>query len=127
MRRTLALAIGFVLAFGTMTTACGDDEPRLVATPVTTVPGPYDYDYLIPKGTADLIALGEDPGIMPTSLDVRVGETIRIVNDDIVGHTVGTFYVLPGTTLAHRFAEPGVYEGECTTNPADAFILTIRR
>ncbi|MEY4231789.1 MAG: hypothetical protein RLZZ362_2638 [Actinomycetota bacterium] len=126
MRRSLVLAAGLALSLTTTVAACSEDSSRLTATPVTTVPGPYDYDYLIPEGTAALIARGKDPGIMPTSLDVRVGETIRIVNDDTVGHTVGTFYVLAGTTLAHRFARAGVFEGECSTNPADTFILTVR-
>lgn len=126
MRRSLVLAAGLALSLATTVAACSEDSSRLTATPVTTVPGPYDYDYLIPEGTADLIAMGEDPGIMPNSLDVKVGETIRIVNDDTVGHTVGTFYVLAGTTLAHRFERAGVFEGECSTNPADTFILTVR-
>ncbi|MEX0846414.1 MAG: hypothetical protein WD023_01450 [Ilumatobacteraceae bacterium] len=124
MKRALALAALLVVA--PPLASCGSDQSMKEAVPVTTVPGPYDYDYVIPSGTSAQIARGEDPGIMPSSLDVRVGETIRIVNDDVVGHSVGTFYVIAGTTLVHRFATAGVFEGECSTSPTDTFILTVR-
>jgi len=105
--------------------ACGGQAAQLEATPVTTVPGPYTFDYTIPYGTASQIAMGRDPKIMPTSITANVGDTIRIVNDDRKSHTVGTFYVLAGTTLTYRFTTPGVFEGVCSTNPSDTFILTV--
>lgn len=97
----------------------------LEATPVTTIPGPYTFDYTIPAGTASKIAVGIDPRVMPTELTARVGDTIRIVNDDTSSHTVGTFYVLAGTTLTYRFTAAGVFEGVCSTTPTDTFILTV--
>ncbi|MEN9507417.1 MAG: hypothetical protein RI958_3343 [Actinomycetota bacterium] len=125
MSRMRRVMVAMVLVAGSVT-ACGGAKGSQDATPMTTIPGPYDYDYLIPNGTAAQIALGNDPGIMPTELDVRVGETIRIVNDDVVSHTVGTFYVLAGTSLVYRFPKEGRYEGECSTNPDDVFVLTVR-
>ncbi len=125
MRHLLKVALVAMLA-GPALLGCGGGEGAQVATPMTTIPGPYDYDYVIPNGTAAQIALGRDPGIMPNELDVRVGETIRIVNDDVVSHTVGTFYVLAGTSLVYRFPKEGRYEGECSTNPDDLFVLTVR-
>lgn len=125
MRRHVGLVLVAALAAGPLV-ACGGSDGRQAATPMTTIPGPYDYEFVIPPGTAAKIALGEDPKIMPNELDVRVGETIRIVNDDVVSHTVGTFYVLAGTSLVYRFPKEGRYEGECSTNPDDIFVLTVR-
>lgn len=125
MSRARRAMAAMVLVAGSVAACGGGDGPH-EATPMTTIPGPYDYDYVIPNGTAAQIALGNDPGIMPTELDVRVGETIRIVNDDVVSHTVGTFYVLAGTSLVYRFPKEGRYEGECSTNPDDVFVLTVR-
>ncbi len=105
--------------------ACGTEAERLVATPVTAVPGPYTFDYTIPDGTASRIAIGEDPEIMPNAITATVGDTIRIVNQDRKSHTVGTFYVLAGTTLTYRFTTAGVFEGVCSTNADDTFILTV--
>lgn len=125
MRRFSSVALA-VMLLGAPLAACGGNDGSQGATPITTIPGPYDYDFLIPNGTAAQIALGNDPGIMPSELDVRVGETIRIVNEDVVSHTVGTFYVLAGTSLVYRFPKEGRYEGECSTNPDDLFVLTVR-
>jgi plastocyanin len=123
-RRAVAgLALLGVLAL--VPAACGGQAAKLEATPVTTVPGPYTFDYTIPEGTASKIAMGRDPKVMPTSITANVGDTIRIVNDDRKSHTVGTFYVLAGTTLTYRFTTPGVFEGVCSTNPSDTFILTV--
>lgn len=118
------VALGLLVPLG-----CGGSDssgPRLEATPVTTVPGPYDFEYVIPAGTAYEISLGNDPKIMPDSLDVRVGQTIRIENQDSKSHTIGTFYVLAGQTLTYRFSAAGVYEGICSTTPSKTFILTVR-
>jgi len=115
----LAGVVGFVPA------ACGTDAERLEATPVTTVPGPYTFDYTIPAGTASKIAIGQDPEIMPNAITANVGDTIRIVNEDRKSHTVGTFYVLAGTTLTYRFTTAGVFEGVCSTNADDTFVLTV--
>ncbi len=41
-----------------------------------------DYDYVIPAGTQDRKLGGETVEIMPPTLDVEVGESIRIRNDD---------------------------------------------
>lgn len=124
-RRMLLVAAGVLAA--TVPVACSDDaSTRLEPVPVTAIPGPYDYDFTIPAGTGVLIDSGARPAVFPTELDVRVGETIRIVNDDDRGHTMGTFYVLPNSTLTYRFAAEGVFEGDCTINPAEGFVLTVR-
>lgn len=124
LRRLGAVAV--LAAFAWAPAACssggGDD---LTASPVTTIGGPYTFDYLIPEGTASKIAIGQDPKIMPTEITARVGDTIRIVNEDRKSHTIGTFYVLAGTTLTYRFTTVGVFEGVCSTTPTDTFILTV--
>jgi hypothetical protein len=117
------VALGLLVPLG-----CGGSAApeQLEAVPVTTVPGPYDYEYVIPAGTAYEISLGKDPKIMPDALDVKVGQTIRIENQDSKSHTIGTFYVLAGQTLTYRFSTAGVYEGICSTTPSKTFILTVR-
>ncbi len=84
-----------------------------------------DYEYLIPVGTGDRIRAGEDVEILPAELDVRVGETIRIVNQDDEGHFVGVFYVGPGETVTERFSSPGEYTGQCTIHPSGKLSLKI--
>ena len=128
MRSTMGRVGGLaILAIASIVPgACSADSGgELEAVPVTAIAGPFTFDYLIPDGTATKIALGQDPRIVPTEITARVGDTIRIVNDDRKSHTIGTFYVLAGTTLTYRFSTVGVFEGVCSTTPSDTFILTV--
>lgn len=85
----------------------------------------YDWDYFIPAGTADRINRGDPVAIVPAELTVVVGDTIRIVNEDVVDHVVGVFYVRAGSTLTQQFRSAGVLEGDCSVHPSGAFSLTV--
>lgn len=97
---------------------------RLDVSEVTSG-GNFDFDFEIPAGTAARITAGQTVEIVPQELTVSVGDSIRIVNDDVRGHQVGVFYVGAGETLAQRFNSPGVLEGACTVHPSGAFVLNV--
>lgn len=83
------------------------------------------YDYTIPLGTKDRIDAGELVEIVPRVLTVHVGEAIRIVNDDDVGHVVGVFYVGAGETATSRFTAPGELTDSCTVHSGGEFTLRV--
>ncbi len=85
----------------------------------------FVHDFLIPPGTADRIAAGESVEIVPTELVVKVGDAIRIVNNDTDDHVVGVFFVASGETLTQRFNTVGVLEGECSVHPSGSFTLRV--
>lgn len=85
----------------------------------------FDHDFLIPEGTAERIADGEQIEIVPAELVVEVGDTLRIVNEDTSDHVVGVFFVAAGETLTQRFNSEAVLEGECSVHPSGAFTLRI--
>ena len=87
--------------------------------------GVFAHDFLIPPGTAARIAAGESVEIVPAELVVKVGEAIRIVNNDTEDHVVGVFFVASGETLTQRFSTEGVLEGECSVHPSGAFTLRV--
>jgi plastocyanin len=87
----------------------------------------FDWDYVIPAGTAARIEAGEDVEIVPADLTVRVGDVIRIVNDDTSDHIVGVFFVGAGETLTQRFKTEGVLQGECSVHPSGSFTLRVER
>lgn len=102
----------------------GDDDSGVGignADDVTT----FEYDYVIPTGTAARIESGEQIDIVPRELTVQVGESIRIVNDDAEGHVVGVFYVGAGETLTKQFTAPGELSGSCTVHSAGEFTLRV--
>ncbi len=85
----------------------------------------FEYDYLIPDGTAARIDSGEQIDLVPRELTVQVGESIRIVNADDEGHVVGVFYVGAGETLTKRFTAPGELSGSCTVHSDGEFTLLV--
>lgn len=104
--------------------ACGSDDLSLIDDPGALE---ATYQYLVPAGTGEALDRGELVEILPASLTAKVGEVIRIVNEDSRGHIVGPFYVGAGETLVQRFASPGVFQGVCTVHPSGQFELKVTR
>jgi len=98
--------------------------PRSQATTTTTI-GPNDVLLRIPLGTMSRIHSG-DPvdDVMPPLLQVRLGQTLVLVNDDSVFHVYGPFSVRPGEAVRWRFVETGDTVGYCTVGPSKQ--ITIR-
>lgn len=86
---------------------------------------PATYDYFIPAGTAARIAAGRPFDVVPQRLDVKVGETIRIRNQDSVGAEVGVFFVGPGETVSMKFTKRGVLRGKCTVHRSGEFTINV--
>ena len=121
--RLVAGGIATVLVLG----ACGSDDdadgpPRLEEADEVDAP---EHDYLIPPGTGEQLDAGEEVTILPSALEARVGETIRIVNDDDRGHVVGVFFVGAGETLTQTFTSPGEFSGSCTVHTDGQFTLEV--
>lgn len=102
-----------------------DDAAPAVQIADADADAEFAWDFVIPAGTADRIAAGEDIEIIPTELVVHVGDAIRIVNQDTANHVVGVFYVAAGETLTQRFQSEGELEGSCSVHPSGAFTLRV--
>jgi hypothetical protein len=87
--------------------------------------GDADYSFVIPFGAGEALDAGEPLEILPARLEVQVGETIEIVNEDDRGHLVGPFFVGEGETLRQRFSTPGEFIGLCTVHPSGELRLII--
>ena len=111
---------GFLL--GSM--GSGDDDGSVEVSDVDEGEE-FAEDFVIPAGTADRIDAGEEVEIVPQELVMQTGESIRIVNEDEVGHVVGVFYVGAGETLTQRFDTPGELSGECSVHPSGSFTLRV--
>jgi plastocyanin len=126
-RRLRAVLVTAVLAASLpLIAACGDSggtaRPEIAAADDAAT---ADYEYVIPLGTGARIDAGEAVEILPAVLEVKVGETLRIVNHDTRGHVVGAFYVAKGETLTQRFASPGELSGQCDVHPSGSFTLRV--
>jgi plastocyanin len=85
----------------------------------------FQLDYVIPEGTAARVAAGDQIDIVPAEINARVGDAIRIVNDDTADHVVGIFFVGSGETVTQRFTSAGVLTGLCTIHASGAFTLRV--
>jgi plastocyanin len=107
--------------------SCGGSPasaPRLETVEASTAP---DHDFVIPAGTGERLLAGEGVEVLPATLRARVGEVLRIVNQDEQGHLIGAFYVRAGETLVQRFTAAGTFEGECSVHPSGRFVLEVGR
>jgi plastocyanin len=94
----------------------------LVAAPFAAA----DWSYVIPAGTGERIDRGQPVDVLPAEIDARVGQVIRIVNEDSRGHLVGPFYVGARETLTQRFASPGSFTGRCSVHPSGDLRLVVQ-
>lgn len=86
---------------------------------------PADIRFVVPAGTHDRIAAGEEVDIVPRVLQAEVGEVIEVVNEDDRTAQVGVFIVGPGQTVRQRFTSPGTLEGICEVHPDGVFTIEV--
>lgn len=124
-RQFLAVLVGAAMTLAV--TACGQERSGAVqASPI----GPDDtatYEYKVPFGTGNRLDAGEVIDVMPQTLNVKVGESIRIINDDVRDYMIGPFFVTAGQTLAMRFTQPGKLTGVCLVNPGGEFTINVSK
>lgn len=125
MRRILGLtaAVLFAVTVATVITVQRiNDGPDYE---IADSAGRADFDFVIPAGTAERLRNYEQVDILPRRLDVKVGQTIRIRNQDIKGQLVGIFYVGAGETVRMRFTSPGELSGMCQVHPDGKFTIMV--
>ncbi len=126
MANTRRAATAALAACVLVVASCGGDES-------SSGPGiaPADelesatYEYVIPLGAGDALDAGTPLEILPAELEVSVGESIRIINNDERGHNVGPFFVGAHETLSQRFSSEGEFVGVCTVHPSGEFVLVV--
>lgn len=86
-------------------------------------PEPQVIEVVVPLGTGALDQ-AEEP-LLPRRLEVHVGDTLVIDNQDDRTHEVGPYLVAAGQRLEHRFTEVGELEGECTIHPSGQVTIVV--
>jgi len=119
--RWVALAVAGMV-FLTAATGCGADDDYSVEDAGSAE---AEYSYIIPVGSGERIDQGEPLDLLPAELELTVGETIEIINEDDRGHTVGPFFVGAHETIRKRFTTPGEFEGICSVHSSGRIVLTV--
>jgi plastocyanin len=120
-RKSLAV-LAACIAASTITVACSTQES---GTPAG-VPLTGDvFEVVVPMGTFEQVMRGEFVDLLPSIIEVSVGDEFVVVNEDKVTHTIGPFSVRPGETLRHVWQTVDTIQGECSVLMSDNVIINV--
>lgn len=84
------------------------------------------YEYTIPRGTAAEQKRGvEVKNLPPAGLLLKVNDSIKITNNDVVAHTYSFLVLRPGETGQYTFRNKGVFVGSCTVGNHPQVTITV--
>ncbi len=104
--------------------ASGDSDENVATAPLA-LGAEATYEYTVPEGTGLRIDNGEVITLMPSRLEVKVGESIRIINEDDRDYMIGVFFVKAKQSLAMQFTNPGTLSGTCDMSADGEFVITV--
>ena len=80
----------------------------------------------IPAGTADQIALGEQPPSIPENMIFVVGDTLVVENEDTVDHKLGSLWIPANSSAQLSLNQKENFAYECTFQAGNYFGLDVR-
>jgi len=83
-------------------------------TKVTQDRAPKKIELVIPAGTAERVAQGQDPPGIPKTMVFVVGDTLVVRNQDSAAHQLGPLWVPPGTSASLSFDHTQSYAFACS-------------
>jgi hypothetical protein len=101
------LAVGFVVLLALLPGLGERAEPSI-------------YTVTFPEGSTFSIDPDVFAGVPNRSvgsvvwLELEVGDTLLVRNEDVFNHTLWAITVRPGESVGHTFTEVGTFSGECT-------------
>jgi hypothetical protein len=119
--RATILLVGLIalVLFASSGCRAGPGQSAQPTTPARLV------EIVVPLGTADRVARGETVTVMPARLELRVGDTLRIHNQDVVDQPVGPFIVKAGQVQELRYGAPGRYQGYCLLAEGETYEIVV--
>lgn len=101
--------------------------PLVVILVVMLKPSSATYSYVISPGTQAALDKGEKvPNQLPITLDLKVGDTLEVTNNDSVAHTYTFLILRPGEMGRYTFHNPGVFTASCTVGDHKEVTITVR-
>lgn len=87
---------------------------------------PGQIELVIPPGTADQVARGEQPPSIPSDLVFLVGDVLVVKNEDSVPHELGPLFIPPGASAQLEFSSEESYSYSCSFQPTSTLGLDVR-
>lgn len=87
---------------------------------------PKDVVLVIPKGTAEQVARGEQPPSIPDNMVFVVGDTLIVKNEDSVDHKLGSLWIPKNSSAQLSLDEKESFAYECSFQPGNYFGLDVQ-
>ncbi|MBI5030924.1 MAG: hypothetical protein HZB51_10385 [Chloroflexi bacterium] len=87
---------------------------------------PQRIELVLPLGTAERIKAGEAVPSIPAKSVFVQGDVLAIVNQDVVNHELGPFWIPANTTLNVPLDKAQSYSYLCTIHPSGSVGLEVR-
>lgn len=87
---------------------------------------PQLIELVIPPGTADLVARGEQPPTIPDTMIFVAGDTLVVNNEDSVNHELGPMWIPSGTSARLVLGVVENYSYSCSFRPDKYLGLDVR-
>ncbi len=117
-RVLLALAIG--LSFGVAVTEIPIFFIHKTARP------PTEILLLVPNGTAEQVASGEQPPSIPLNMTFVLGDTLVVKNEDSVDHKLGPLWVPAGSSASLFLKQAESFAFECSFQTGNYLGIEVR-
>lgn len=88
---------------------------------------PQEVVLIIPNGTADLVARGEQPPAMPLDMTFVVGDVLVMKNEDVVDHKLGQLWIPANSSASLVLSEEQNMLFECSFQAGNYFGLDVRQ
>ncbi len=116
-RALIAVALGLVIG-------AAISETTFVFLRETARP-PREIVLVIPDGSAERVARGEQPPDIPSSLSFVAGDTLVVRNEDSVDHQLGPLWIPAGASARLELASVSNYAYACSFQPGKYIGLTV--
>lgn len=87
---------------------------------------PMEVELVIPAGTAEKVARGEEEVSIPNEMVFVLGDVLIVINEDNKSHELGPIFVLPGSSASMVLDEANQFAMSCSFRPSKYFGLTIK-
>lgn len=88
---------------------------------------PQEVILIIPAGTAEKVARGEQPPSIPQDMVFVVGDTLVVKNEDDVDHKLGQLWIPASSSAQLSLNEEQNMAFECSFQPGNYFGLDVRQ
>lgn len=87
---------------------------------------PQLVELVIPRGTAEQVARGEQPPSIPENMVFVVGDTLVVKNEDSVDHKLGPLWIPKNSSAQLSLNEQESFAYECSFQPGNYFGLDVQ-